>query len=88
MDLSEKIALAIGMVFLAAVIYRLFRTPIRLVGRVALNSLVGYGVLWLLRLTAPVTGFSLGLNVGNAVVIALLGAPGLGLLLLLQWLFT
>ena len=88
MDLSEKAALAIGLVFLIAVIWRLFRTPIRLVGRVALNTLVGYGVLWLLQLTAPLTGFSLGLNTLNAVVIAILGAPGLGLLLLVQWLFT
>ena len=87
MDLSEKVALAIGILFLIAVVYRLFRTPIRLIGRVGLNSLLGYGALWLLRLTAPVTGVTLGLNVGNAMVIAILGLPGLGLLLLLQWLF-
>jgi len=87
MDLAEKVAIAIGILFVAAVIYRLFRTPIRLVGRVALNSLLGYGALLALHLTAPVTGLSLGLNVGNALVIAILGAPGLGLLLLLQWLF-
>jgi len=88
MDLSEKAALAIGLLFLAAVVWRLFRTPIRLVGRVALNSIVGFAALWLLQLTAPVTGFSLGLNVVNTLVIAILGAPGLGLLLLVQWLFT
>jgi inhibitor of the pro-sigma K processing machinery len=87
-DLREKIILTAGILFLAAVIWRLFRTPIRLVGRVALNSLLGFAVLWLLQLTAPVTGFSLGVNGGNAAVIAVLGTPGLGLLLLLQWLFT
>ena len=88
MDLRGKIALFMGALFLAAVLWRLFRTPLRLLGRVALNSLLGFGALWLLQLTAPVTGFSLGLNGGNAAVIAVLGAPGLGLLLLLQWLFT
>ena len=88
MDLRGKIALFTGVLFLAAVLWRLFRTPLRLLGRVALNSLLGFGALWLLQLTAPVTGFSLGLNGGNAAVIAVLGAPGLGLLLLLQWLFT
>jgi inhibitor of the pro-sigma K processing machinery len=88
MDLSEKAALVIGAIFLAAVIWRLLRTPLRLVGRAALNSAVGFAVLWLLRLSAPVTGFSLGLNAVNTAVIAVLGAPGLGLLLLIEWLFT
>ena len=34
------------------------------------------------------TGISLGVNLLNALVIGILGVPGLGLLLLVQWLFT
>ena len=36
-------------------------------------------------MTTAVTGRSLGLNVFNALTIGILGVPGLGLLLLLQW---
>ena len=88
MDLTGTVAPAAGALFLIAVLCRLFRAPIRLILRVGLNSLLGYAALWILRLTAPLTGVSLGLSAGNALVIAILGLPGLGLLLLLQWLFT
>ena len=36
-------------------------------------------------MTAGITGFALGLNLWNALVIGVLGLPGLGLLLLVQW---
>ena len=67
---------------------RLFHTPLRMVLRVAANTLLGFGALLLLNLTTAITGISLGLNVLNALVIGVLGVPGLGLLLLVQWLFT
>ena len=53
--------------------------------RVLFNSLLGFAALWLLNLTAGLTGVSLGLNIFNALVIGVLGVPGFGLLLLLQW---
>ena len=53
--------------------------------RVLVNSALGFGAVWLLNLTAAVTGIRLGLNVFNAIFIGVLGVPGFGLLLLLQW---
>ena len=44
--------------------------------------------VWLLNLTAALTGIRLGLNVFNALFIGVLGVPGFGLLLLLQWVLT
>ena len=44
--------------------------------------------LLLLNAAAPLTGISLGLNLFNALVVGILGVPGLGLLLLVQWIFT
>jgi len=52
---------------------------------VLVNSALGFGAVWLLNLTAAVTGIRLGLNVFNALFIGVLGVPGFGLLLLLQW---
>lgn len=52
--------------------------------------LLGRACLWLgaLFLFSPVGGFlgvSLGVNLINALVLGLLGAPGFGLLLMVNW---
>ena len=64
---------------------RQLRGPGKLAPRVVVNSARGVGAVWLLNLTAAVTGIRLGLNVFNALFIGVLGVPGFGLLLLLQW---
>ncbi|MCD8190536.1 MAG: pro-sigmaK processing inhibitor BofA family protein [Clostridiales bacterium] len=53
--------------------------------RVALRTAVGGGVLAALAPFGGALGLHLGVNLGNALVIGVLGAPGLGLLLL-NWL--
>jgi inhibitor of the pro-sigma K processing machinery len=47
---------------------------------------VGGGLLAALGLVSGALGIHLGVNLFNLSVIGLLGAPGLGLLLLLNWL--
>lgn len=88
MSIVEKIALGLVLLFLAVVCLRLFATPLKLAVKVLANSALGFGALWLLNLTTPVTGLALGLNVFNAVIIGILGVPGLGMLLLVQWVLT
>ena len=73
------------LLFLAVAGAALLRKPLKRVLRVALNSALGFGALWLLNATAAVTGLSLGLNLFNALTIGVLGVPGLGLLLLVKW---
>lgn len=85
MSVVEKCALGLVLLFLAVACAALLRKPLRLVLRVALNSALGFGALWLLNATAAVTGLSLGLNLFNALTIGVLGVPGLGLLLLVKW---
>ena len=70
-------ALCVVGAFLLFAAVRLFRGPVKLALRV-----------WLLNLTAALTGIRLGLNVFNALFIGVLGVPGFGLLLLLQWVLT
>ena len=91
----EKITLARGGLEAEILTYggavaalRVFSTPLRLALKVLANTLLGFGALLVLNLAAPLTGLSLGVNVLNALVIGVLGVPGLGLLLLTQWLFT
>ncbi|NLU23835.1 MAG: Pro-sigmaK processing inhibitor BofA [Clostridiales bacterium] len=85
MSTIEKVALGLVILFLVVACIRLFSAPLKVALRVLFNSLLGFAALWLLNLTAGVTGISLGLNIFNAVVIGILGVPGFCLLLLLQW---
>ncbi len=88
MSVVEKIALGLTLLFLVVVCLRLFAAPLKLTLKVAFNSALGFGAVWLLNLTTSVTGLSLGLNWFNAIVIGILGLPGFGLLLLVQWVLT
>lgn len=88
MSVVEKIALGLTLLFLVVVCLRLFVAPLKLALKVVFNSALGFGALWLLNLTTAVTGLSLGLNIFNAAVIGILGVPGFGLLLLVQWVLT
>ena len=88
MSVVEKIALGLTLLFLVVVCLRLFAAPLKLALKVVFNSALGFGALWLLNLTTTVTGLSLGLNIFNAAVIGILGVPGFGLLVLVQWVLT
>ena len=88
MSVVEKIALGLTLLFLVVMCLRLFAAPLKLALKVVFNSALGFGALWLLNLTTTVTGLSLGLNIFNAAVIGILGVPGFGLLLLVQWVLT
>ena len=88
MSVVEKIALGLTLLFLVVVCLRLFAAPLKLALKVAFNSALGFGAVWLLNLTTSVSGLSLGLNWFNALLIGILGLPGFGLLLLVQWVLT
>lgn len=88
MSVIEKVALGLVLLFLVVVCLRLFAAPLKVALKVAFNSALGFGAVWLLNLTTSVTGLSLGLNWFNAIVIGILGLPGFGLLLLVQWVLT
>ena len=85
MDWMELLPLILLGLFFVIALWRLFRAPLRIALRLIFNTLLGFLALWLVRLTAPITGITLGLNLLNAVVIAILGLPGFFLLLLVQW---
>lgn len=85
MDLSQKILAGLLTLFFLLALLRIFRSPLRLAVKVLGNTLLGFLALWGLNLSAALTGITLGLNLWNALVIGVLGLPGLVLLLLTQW---
>ena len=64
----------------------LLRRVVAALLRLALRTTVGMGVLAVLSQVGGAVGLRLGVNLTNALVLGLLGTPGLGLLMLLDWL--
>lgn len=85
MSVVEKVSLGLVLLFLVVACVRLFSAPLKVALRVLINSVLGFGALWLLNLTGGVIGIALGLNIFNSLTVGILGVPGLFLLLLLQW---
>lgn len=88
MDVRLLLMLALGGLALLAIAARAFSAPLRLAVKAAVNMLLGFAALLLLNATSPITGISLGVNCFNALVVGVLGVPGLVLLLLVQWVLT
>ncbi|MGN1003449.1 MAG: pro-sigmaK processing inhibitor BofA family protein [Oscillospiraceae bacterium] len=76
--------MAIGAVVLLiaiGVLRRPLRGLLRLLGRMA----AGLAGLFAFSQVGGLIGVTLGVNLMNALVVALLGVPGFGLLLMLNW---
>ena len=86
MGITEKILLVLFAVFALLAVLRLFAAPLKLAGKLLVNTLLGFAVLIIVNFLGSFIGISLGVNWINAVVIGLLGLPGVALLLVLQWL--
>ena len=82
MGITEKILLVLFAVFALLAVLKLFAAPLKLAGKLLVNTLLG-----ILSALGVLAKLSLGLNLFNALVIAVLGVPGLALLILLRLVF-
>ena len=85
MDISITLCIALTATALLFLTAKVLSAPLRIAVRAALNALLGLGALLLVEATGSITGLSLGVNLINAVIVGILGVPGLGLLFLAQW---
>lgn len=83
--LPDYAAWALAGLLLCAALF-LLRWPLVQLVRLILRSSVGLAALALFAQVGQLLGISLGVNLVNALVLGLLGVPGFGLLLMLQWL--
>lgn len=79
-------SLVVIIIAVAAILFfTLFRRPIRFILKVLFNILLGFIALILINMFGAFIGITIGVNWINAVVVALLGLPGVILLIVLQW---
>ena len=87
MDLAIPLLTALAVVLLLFLTAKLLSAPQRIALRTALNALLGLGTLLLVEATGSITGLTLSVNLINAIVVTILGVPGLGVIFLAQWIF-
>ena len=87
MDLTVKIVLILGGLWLAVLVVRTAAAQEGAL-RAAVNGILGLAALLIVNLSVEFTGVRLGFNVFNGVIAGVLGIPGVVLLLLVQWVFT
>lgn len=75
----------LAVALLALSILALLHRPLGRLLRLAARSAVGLAVLAMFSQVGQFIGVSLGVNLVNALILGVLGVPGFGLLLMLQW---
>ena len=74
----------VGVIVLIFVIGKIFLWPIKMVLKLAANSLLGGLVIFLINTLGSGFGIMIPLNIISAVMVGTLGLPGTALLLILQ----
>ncbi|NMA61478.1 MAG: SigmaK-factor processing regulatory BofA [Firmicutes bacterium] len=80
MDFLVIIAYVTGVLFLYA-LGKMLLIPLRVIFNLIVNAVIGGGVLLVLNLIGGFWGFTVGVNPITALIVGLLGVPGVILLL-------
>ncbi len=86
-DLLHLLPWIMGGLILAIALAAL-RRPLRWLAGLAARTGVGLAALYALSGVGGLLGLRLGVNLANALVLGVLGAPGFGLLLMMNWLLA
>ncbi len=82
------IAAAIFGLFVVYFLSRAFYRPLRIVLRGILQIVLGGAVIFLYNLVAAMWGLTVGLNLITALIVGMMGLPGIGMLVGLQYIFS
>ena len=78
----ENIIALIIPILIALLVFRLLFSQVKLIWKIAVNSLSGFLCLWLLNLASGITGIVFEINFITALLVGFLGVPGILLLLI------
>ena len=82
----ESILAIVVPVVLAILALKLLLTPMKIIWKLALNSLSGFICLWLLNLVSGNTGIVFEINLLTTLIVGFLGIPGIVLLVIVHFL--
>ena len=80
----ENILALIIPVLIAVLVFKLLFSQVKLIWKIAVNSLSGFICLWLLNLASGITGIVFEINFITTLLVGFLGVPGIILLLIGQ----
>ncbi len=86
MSLFITLVLVASGILLLALLFKILKTPLRWAFKLLLNAAIGFVALIVLNFFGGWVGLSLGVNWLNAIIVGVLGIPGVILLLLLKYL--
>ena len=72
-------------VLIAVLVFKLLFSQMKLIWKIAVNSLSGFVCLWLLNLASGITGIVFEINFITTLLVGFLGVPGIILLLIGQF---
>ena len=81
----ENILALIIPVLIAVLVFKLLFSQVKLIWKIAVNSLSGFLCLWLLNLASGITGIGFEINFITTLLVGFLGVPGIILLLIGQF---
>jgi inhibitor of the pro-sigma K processing machinery len=81
----ENILALIIPVLIAVLVFKLLFSQMKLIWKIAVNSLSGFICLWLLNLASGITGIVFEINFITTLLVGFLGVPGIILLLIGQF---
>ena len=71
---------------LLILIFIIFKTPLKLIFKLLLNTVTGFIVLFAVNYLGSFIGISVPVNWINAIIVGILGVPGVGVVLVLNYL--
>ena len=78
--------------FVACIIFlfifgKIFILPLKSILKLVFNSILGGIGIYIINLVGTSFGFHIGLNIGTAILVGILGIPGVALLVVLELIF-
>ncbi|WP_416198900.1 pro-sigmaK processing inhibitor BofA family protein [Sporanaerobacter sp.] len=83
MNFEVILAYAFGLLILY-IIGMLLVVPLKWIGKLIINGILGGVALFLINIIGNFVGFSIAINPINAIITGILGLPGVALILILQ----
>ena len=84
MKASEIVAAVIIAAILIWILYKVFTKPMKLIFKLIANSLIGFVILFLLKIAGAYIGIRVSAGIYSALIAGILGVPGIILLILIE----